>query len=72
MTNPNFLAFIVSEIPTFVQMVRQTDMPSWTRIVILVKNIYTYFAGTKTLPSTCYCYFSSYFSCKGYNNGLVR
>jgi len=55
MPNPNRLALIVSEISAFIRTDRQTDLSVYldgqtdmarsTRLVILVKNIYTYGVG---------------------------
>jgi len=39
--NPNSLALIVSEISAFIRTDGQTDMTRSTRLVILIKNIYT-------------------------------
>jgi len=41
MPNPNSLAPIVSEISAFIRTGGQTDMARLTRLVILIKNIYT-------------------------------
>jgi len=45
MPSPNFLALIVSEISAFIRTEgltdRRTDMARSTRLVILIKNIYT-------------------------------
>jgi len=41
MPNPNFLAFIVSEISAFIRTERLMDMARSTQLVILIKNIYT-------------------------------
>jgi len=41
MPNLNSLAFIVSEILAFIRTNGQTDMARSTRLVILIKNIYT-------------------------------
>jgi len=41
MPNLNSLALIVSEISAFIRTDRQTDMARSTRLVILIKNVYT-------------------------------
>jgi len=52
MPNPNSLALIVSEISAFIRTDGQKA--SSTRLVILIKNIYTIYMGSETLPSVCY------------------
>jgi len=37
----SIVACIVSEIPAFIRTDGQTDMARWTRLVILIKNVYT-------------------------------
>jgi len=41
MPNPNSLVLIVSEISAFIRTNRQTVKARSTRLVILIKNIYT-------------------------------
>jgi len=48
-----------------------------TRVVILIKDIYIYFMGSKTLPSACYLLSDEssipiYFTSNGYNYLLSR
>jgi len=59
MPNPNFVAFIVSKISEFNERTdRQTNMASSTRLVILIKNIYTIKGRKRFLPPVTYfcCY----------------
>jgi len=39
--SPNILDLIVSKISAFIRTARQTDMTRSTRLVILIKNVYT-------------------------------
>jgi len=41
MPNPSIVACIVSEISAFIQTYGQADMARSTRLVILIKNVYT-------------------------------
>jgi len=54
MPNSSIAAFIVSEITAFIRTNGQTDMARSNLLVIVIKNIYVYFIGSKTLSFTCY------------------
>jgi len=54
MLNPNSLALIVSEISAFIRTDGQTDMARSTRLVILIKNIYTLWVGNASFCLLCY------------------
>jgi len=58
MPNPNFLAFVVSEISVFIltdgRTDGQTDMGRSTRLVILIKNIYTLWGRKRFLLPVTY------------------
>jgi len=51
MLNANFLAYIFSEIPAFMRTNKETDMARTTRLVILIKNIYTFYVRKRFLVS---------------------
>jgi len=52
--NLNSLALIVSEISAFIRTNRQTDMARSTRLVILIKNIYTLWGRKRFLLPVTY------------------
>jgi len=54
MPNPNFLALVVSEISAFIRTDTQTDMARSTRLVILIKNIYTLWGKKRFLLPVTY------------------
>jgi len=54
MPNLNSLAVIVSEISAFIRTDRQTDMARSTRLVILIKNIYTLWGRNRFLLPVTY------------------
>jgi len=54
MPNSSIAAFIVSEITALYRTNGQTDMARSNLLVIVIKNIYVYFIGSKTLSFTCY------------------
>jgi len=54
MPNPSIVAFIVSEISAFIRTDGQTDMARSTRLVILIKNIYTLWSRKRFLLPVTY------------------
>jgi len=54
MRNPNSLALIVSVILAFIRTDRQTDMARSTRLVILIKNMYTLWGRKRFLLPVTY------------------
>jgi len=54
MPNPSIVALIVSEISAFLRTDGQTDIARSTRLVILIKNIYTLWGRKRFLLSVTY------------------
>jgi len=54
MPNPNIVACIVSEISAFIRTDEQTDLARSTRLVILIKNIFTLWGRKRFLPPVTY------------------